>query len=911
MLDFTHMRLYHIKYILLLIFFVNNSYAQESGSHYCSRSKIVQNSDYIEIRETESQENFDILFYNISLEIFPSSKTITGSVLIRSNIKNSNDNLEIDLNSSLFVSSIILGNKNLSFEHKNDLLNIKLDRIYTENENIEIVINYSGTPGATFHFDTKDGSPWIWTLSEPYGAMDWWPCKNFPDDKADSVFMEITVPSDLIVASNGVLFDQLNSGNKTTFLWKEKYAIASYLVSLAIHPYRISTDHFKYTDTDSMAVINYIIPSAFDVNAPKYKITIDMLEAFSEKFGLYPFINEKYGHAEFPWNGGMEHQTITSLLGPYEFLIAHELAHQWWGDMITCRDFHHIWLNEGFATYSEALWEEYKTGITGLHNTMKNKMYLSEGRIYVDNIEDQGRIFNQGLSYNKAAWVLHMLRHVVGDDVFFQILKAWGASDKRFGVAVTEDFRQVCEQVSNIDLDDFFNQWIYGYFHPVYLYDWDYREGQGKYDVNLTIEQFQTDGLYKMPIDVSIQTDAGEEKFRVYNDEKLQSFSFNLSSKPMDLKIDKDNWILKEVREGISMVNHDNNEMLLSLSAEGSLGFDTPDGFGNGLIYPSDGRNTLFYGSLMIGNSKEYVSDNSEFQARKDFVKLQGNRIGIGKTTVSDQDINIEYSDSGHPESKGLDINQTSYSWSSYPNRNFIILKYNIINNGQENMENVFPALFLDLDIGDYLNNYIKKDEERNLLYQYNGDVYIGIKKLNPDGKNAIFSGIIDAIDKFAEQDKYDYLTGIKNQYLENKKADWSSLLSSGPYKLNAGDSLEINFAIVGGSTEQELKSNADTAQEYFNDFLISSYELVNEDNTGIILSPNPANGRTIIYFENEIAGDCSLEIYNITGNKMRQIKTQITDNKINIDTSGFPAGIYTVKINFNRQSAIKKLIVK
>jgi aminopeptidase N len=893
--------------ILLITLYLTVANAQESQTYNCSRSKISHDFSFFKFRNSVNAGDFDINYYLIDLNINPAGKSIAGTVLVRSKIVNSTNYVTLDLNSSLLVKSIKSGNKILSFNHKNDELTVNLDRIYNYGEVTEITIEYSGNPGSTFHFDSSNGMPWIWTLSEPYGSKDWWPCKNFPDDKADSVRLKITVPTGLIVASNGNLLSVTeNDNNTSTFTWVESYPIVSYLVSLAIHPYKTVNQHFKYSQTDSMPVIHYITPANFENNREAYKITTTMLEAFSGMFGLYPFTNEKYGHAEFPWNGGMEHQTISSMLGPYEFLIAHELAHQWWGDMITCRDFHHIWLNEGFATYSEALWQEFKSGKEALHNTMYSKRYLGRGKIYVDDIEEQGRIFSQGLSYNKASWVLHMLRNVVGDDMFFQILKAYRNSDKRFSTAVTDDFKEVCEEITQTDLDYFFDQWIYGDFHPVYLYDWNYREGDFSFRTELSILQFQTDEIYKMPIDVSIMTETGEEKFRVFNDRQMQVFEFYTSSKPLSLIVDKDNWILKEIREGIGIANHDNNNMLFSITGDGSLGFENPDGFGNGLIYPESGENTLFYGSFMLANSMDYIADNSENQHRKDFKNL-----GIffkADAFQGSQEIKTSYSDALHPTPKGIVIEQKTYSDPVFPNREFVIMDYKIRNQGNESLNTLWPALFMDLDIGDYLGNYIKKDEQNKMIYQYNNGIYIGIKLLSQGGEKINYSGITDAVDAFSENKKFDFIAGTLNQFQSEKKADWSSLLSNGPYKLPAGDSMNISFAVIGGTSEQNLKSNGEYAQNFYNTHLVNTKE-TEPEGTEYTVYPNPASDHINISLENN--SECQIELTDVLGKTIKHLSCNAQTKEIMINIADLKPGIYFIMIKNEERTSVYKVVLE
>src|SRR5262249_31487967 len=157
-----------------------------------------------------------------------------------------------------------------------------------------------------------------------------------------------------------------------------------------------------------------------------------------------PFQDEKYGHAQFLWSGGMENETCTSLGSFGEYTVAHELSHQWWGDAVTCRDFHHVWLNEGFATFSEAQWAESQGGIGAYHTYMNNLAYTGAGTVYVPDLSDVHRVFNYNLSYQKGAWVLHMLRHIMGDTAFFGALRSY-LQQHYFGTAVTADFQAACE----------------------------------------------------------------------------------------------------------------------------------------------------------------------------------------------------------------------------------------------------------------------------------------------------------------------------------------------------------------------------------------------------------------------------------------------------------------------------------
>ena len=392
----------------------------------------------------------------------------------------------------------------------------------------------------------------IWSLSEPYAARTWWPCKDLPRDKADSADIVITVPNNLIVASNGTLREETEiSGDRKRFWWHEKYPIATYLISIAIYPYRVYYDEYTSLTGETMPLNFYVFPENYDRNYSDYAQTKTMIHAFATLYGEYPFVEEKYGHAEFlGWASGMEHQTLTSLNGSGETLIAHELSHQWWGDMVTCHTFHDIWLNEGFATYSEALWMEWRYGKDRFHNYQKNRFYYGSGTIYVEDPQHDN-IFSYNLSYRKASCVLHMLRHVVGDSTFFEILHTYyNDPQRKYGTVTTEQFQQICEDVSGMNLEDFFQQWIYEEGYPYYQYAYNAKPvAEDKYYFFGLVKQVQNFGpIFKMPVDVTISMAGGDTTFSVWVQNETDTFSVILPENPTAVTLDKDDWILCKKR---------------------------------------------------------------------------------------------------------------------------------------------------------------------------------------------------------------------------------------------------------------------------------------------------------------------------------------------------------------------------
>jgi hypothetical protein len=492
------------------------------------------------------QHEWDVHHYDLDLTLDPSIQTLSGTVTTTAELTGTDQTtFDLNLTADMTVSAVTLGGSPTTWSHPDNLLTVDLDTTYTAGQSVVIAVTYSGNPaGNSFGWSTFDGQSMIWTLSEPFGAREWWPCKDIARDKADSVDIRVTVPDHLYVASNGLLISDVDNGTTRTFHWKTNYPMSTYLVSLAIHPYTIFSHSYTPQGGGSpMPVDYYVFPSHYDDVQDTYALVVPMLNAFAQGYGEYPFVNEKYGHAEFVWGGGMEHQTLSSMGGWSEDLISHELAHQWWGDEVTCYNFKHIWLNEGFATWSEAYWKEQSDGFARYQQYMDGAAYYGPGTIYVENpqIDD---IFDVNLTYNKASWIPHMIRHIVGETNFFD-----GLADYRslygHGNASTEDFRDVMEAASGIDLDDFFQQWIYGEYYPIYRYAW-HDSVPGTLD--LTIEQIQTNtGLFTLPIDVRVTTTTSTYDHVVQNSLALENYQIPVTGDVESVVLDPDRWILREV----------------------------------------------------------------------------------------------------------------------------------------------------------------------------------------------------------------------------------------------------------------------------------------------------------------------------------------------------------------------------
>jgi aminopeptidase N len=515
------------------------------------------------------QESYDVLHYELALDVDPASESISGTVSIHAkSLVASPASVVLDFFNVLTVGEVRENGAPALYSHLNDLITVDLSGEYSAGDTIRIEIDYAGKPTAendelrdtAFSFSTHGPSPAnrvqavIYTISEPFFARAWWPCKDVPGDKA-TARMRITVPDTLVVASNGVLEEEVAAPDaRKTFTWYEKYPIATYLVSLAISNYIVFDDYFRYSPGDSMRVVCYAYPE-HEVGARlDFTNTVRMLEIYSDLFGLYPFVDEKYAMAEFGWGGAMEHQTCTSMGSGFfagttrrdDWVVAHELAHQWWGDLVTPADWADVWLNEGFATYSEALWVEATAGADSMRTYMSawRPSWGFGGTLY-----DPESLFGTTV-YRKGGWALHMLRGVMGDDDFFAALRDYGSEESfGYGNATTADFQRVCEDHFGGSLQWFFDEWVYGEGEPVYAYYWANSGGGTSAGVELSIRQVQGDGVFVMPIQVRFSFASGDTTITVWNDEALDQYGFSLGREVTAVHIDPDAWILATVEE--------------------------------------------------------------------------------------------------------------------------------------------------------------------------------------------------------------------------------------------------------------------------------------------------------------------------------------------------------------------------
>ncbi|MFH1335866.1 MAG: M1 family aminopeptidase [Candidatus Zixiibacteriota bacterium] len=527
------------------------------------------------LKETKSQGDFDARYYRLDLSLNDTTQILTGAVyLYGTALINGFNVVELNFfdNAQMYVDSCISNSAHLSFTWSSNLIRIFLNATYNAGQSFGVTVYYHGHPleGGLQSFDwSSHGSPSypvMCTLSEPYFAQSWWPCKDLPRDKADSVDINVTVRSDLYVASNGLLREIVNNGSTKTYKWHEKYPITTYLVMLAATNYSIFSNWYNTLAGDSIPVIYYVYPERLSQAQSLYPITPSMIRYYAETFGEYPWVEEKYGMAHFTWGGAMEHQTCTSISSSWysEWVIAHELAHQWWGDYITCHNWHHIWLNEGFASYCEALWAEHNGGSSSYHSYMNSMQFWGGGSIFIQDTTDAWGIFGS-IVYDKGAQVLHMLRRIVGDSTSFRIFRDF-YSDPRYanGVAETEDFQGICEAASGMDLDYFFQEWIYGTYYPKYRYSFmtEPAGGGSATDVYIHIDQTQTTNPthFTMPVDLRVTSSSKDTIAVAFNDPRHKDFKVRVPGTNVSVNVDPNVWILRTVSSttyGMNIVTTD------------------------------------------------------------------------------------------------------------------------------------------------------------------------------------------------------------------------------------------------------------------------------------------------------------------------------------------------------------------
>ncbi len=525
-------------------------------------------------------DNYDLKHYTFNLDIDSEKNYISGNVTANFLVtKGDKDKIYFDFNSQMQVEKILYHNQELNSRFSSTYeLEVDLPSKLVKGTMDSITIWYKGNPTTSGFgsFETANqrcdqSKPLLWTLSEPYGARDWWPTKQSLNDKIDSIDMYVTTPTRYKVGSNGLLKSVANTNGKLVHHWKHNYPEPAYLIAIAVSNYTEYIDWVPLDNGDSLMVLEYVFPCNIDDAKAGTADIIPTMQFYISLFGNYPFDKEKYGHAQFGWGGGMEHSSMTFVSGFSHSLLAHELAHQWFGDKITCGSWQDIWLNEGFATYLEGLtydfdrqpyyWKSWRE---------KNKaraLFADHGSVFVDDTSSVNRIFNGSLSYSKGAYLLHMLRWKLGDDDFFKALHNYINDPKlAYSYARTHDLQEHLEAQSGQDLNEFFNDWLYGKGFPTYSFQWWYNtEGKLLIQVNQTQSDSSVD-YFEMPIPIQLKGENKDTTVVLDNNEDGQIFEFDLDFKVSEFIYDPEIWLCAALKEtnylGTDIISEPNSIIL-------------------------------------------------------------------------------------------------------------------------------------------------------------------------------------------------------------------------------------------------------------------------------------------------------------------------------------------------------------
>lgn len=543
------------------------------SQNLCAVSKInsLSQTQVVPISHAVLESQYDVHFYHLNINAERTNKAVSGSVhSISTVLAAAFDTFAVELYNTMVIDSARINGALNTPVRVGDAVSFVLPSVLPVGSTIDAIIYYHGTAptisgaaiGDGFNNGTSGswGNQVTWSLSQPYAAYEWWPCKQSLQDKIDSSYVYVTTDSTNKVGSNGLLQNVVTVGNKKRYEWKNSHMIDYYLISVTIAKY---VDYSIYAHptgmTDSILIQNYVYDNPATLTNFQSTIdqTADLIEYFSEIYGLYPFADEKYGHCMAPFSGGMEHQTMTSL-GFFDFgLIAHELGHQWFGDNVTCKTWNDIFVNEGFATYSEHLAIQHfdpTNAASNMQQIHSNVMSQPGGSVYNPDTTSINRIFSSRLSYNKGCAIIHSLRFVIDNDsLFFVVLRNY-QNQFANGTASINDFKSVAETVTGLDLTQFFNQWIYGEGYPTFAVRWNH-VGNNFYLKNTeTVSMSSVTPLFITPLEYRLVRSIGDTIIKLDQTQAIENYTINVAGTVTNVVIDPNNWILNQ-----GSVTHDVN----------------------------------------------------------------------------------------------------------------------------------------------------------------------------------------------------------------------------------------------------------------------------------------------------------------------------------------------------------------
>ncbi len=528
------MKNYFLIFALLATTF---SFAQTEEADFSRmvEAEMKAASGIMQFAANANTQNYDITYHKLEFTVDPANYFISGVVTTNFTAKQSMNTVTFDLTNALTVSSVKQGNTNLMFtQNTNDELIITLPTTLASGASSSVIITYSGAPATTnaaFTASYHSGNPIIWTLSEPYGAKDWWPCKQDLNDKVNSIDVYITAPSQYVSVANGLQVSATTNSNGTkTTHFHHSYPIPAYLIAIAVTNYQIY-NQVGGIAPNTFPIVNYLYPENAFTSQTSLAPTPTIINLYETLIGPYPFRNEKYGHAQCGFGGGMEHTTVSFMGGFSRSLIAHEMAHQWFGDKVTCGSWKDIWLNEGITEFMSGMVVKSLDGNSAFINWKDGKTNsitaAPDGNLYLTDaqLSNVGRIFSNRITYNKGSMVTNMLRFKMGDTNFFQALRNYlNDPALAYGYAITPQLQAHLETVSGMNLTEFFNDWVYNEGYPSYnITVQNLGAGQVKIKVTQT-QSHPSVSYFEMPLPIRLKNGTQTQDVIVDNTTNGQEF---------------------------------------------------------------------------------------------------------------------------------------------------------------------------------------------------------------------------------------------------------------------------------------------------------------------------------------------------------------------------------------------------
>ena len=555
----------HLFPTLTFLLISSFTYSQSTlcGKHKKFNTQLKSNS--LSLNQIAETELYDVHFYHLDLNMTNLSTALSGTVRMDASANESLDSALYELFSGYTITEIRVNGNTVDYSRNNSAIKVPVNA--GQNEIFTIETDYSGTPptaatnplgGAGMSQDDSPtwGNDVVWSLSEPFSAYEWFPCKQSLTDKADSSYFFITVPSNLKAGSNGLLEQVVDLGNGfSRYEWKHRHPIDYYLISVSVSSY---VEYNVYANPvgapNPILIQNYIYdnPQTLINFQDDIDETVDFMELFYDLYGPYPFEDEKYGHCMAPFSGGMEHQTMTTQGFFTKGLTTHELGHQWWGDNVTCASWCDIWINEGFASYSEYLMLEnlYPNESTGhMEDVHDNIMNQNGGSVWVLDSLNENRIFSGRLTYDKGAAIVHTMRYMVNDDaLFFDILRDFQVTFKD-STAYGIDFKEALEEATGIDFNPVFEEWYFGEGYPTYSLLWQQTGEDVILQINHTTSKPNVTATFTNDLDIRfIRPGIGDTIVRFDISGNSNTFTINnIGTIASSISVDPENWIINRI----------------------------------------------------------------------------------------------------------------------------------------------------------------------------------------------------------------------------------------------------------------------------------------------------------------------------------------------------------------------------